>query len=124
MPSVQFYKLDFFASMLMVLNSAMNFIIYCSMSTPFKEAFVEQVCCPSLSRLRACFSPQAPPPTERAEVDLDDDLDEDEMPRNLEDNAIVLEEMKRDGSTSALDNLHTTRAEMEKGTLNFNSQII
>lgn len=43
-PSDSFYKLDFFARMFMVLNSAINFIIYCAVSTAFKEAFVEEIC--------------------------------------------------------------------------------
>ncbi len=36
MPSTEFYKLDFFARMLMVGNSSINFIVYCSISSPFK----------------------------------------------------------------------------------------
>ena len=35
-PSMDFYKLDFIARMLMVLNSSVNFVVYCSVSTPFK----------------------------------------------------------------------------------------
>ena len=33
---MDFYKLDFIARMLMVLNSSVNFVVYCSVSTPFK----------------------------------------------------------------------------------------
>ena len=36
LPTIQFYRLDYFARMLMVLNSAINFLIYCAVSTPFK----------------------------------------------------------------------------------------
>ena len=35
-PSIDFYKLDFFARLFMVVNSALNFIIYCAVSTPFQ----------------------------------------------------------------------------------------
>jgi hypothetical protein len=35
-PTMTFYKLDFVARMLMVVNSAINFIIYCAVSTPFQ----------------------------------------------------------------------------------------
>ena len=36
LPTISFYRLDYFARMLMVLNSAINFLIYCAVSTPFK----------------------------------------------------------------------------------------
>ena len=36
LPTIEFYRLDYFARMLMVLNSAINFLIYCAVSTPFK----------------------------------------------------------------------------------------
>ena len=38
-PSLNFYKLDFFARLFMVVNSALNFIIYCAVSTPFQVKF-------------------------------------------------------------------------------------
>jgi len=37
LPTISFYRLDYFARMLMVLNSAINFLIYCAVSTPFKK---------------------------------------------------------------------------------------
>jgi hypothetical protein len=35
-PSMEFYKLDSVARLLMVLNSAINFLIYCAVSTAFQ----------------------------------------------------------------------------------------
>ena len=35
-PSMDFYKLDFVARLLMVVNSSINFLIYCAVSAPFK----------------------------------------------------------------------------------------
>jgi hypothetical protein len=35
-PPIDFYKMDFIARMLMVVNSAINFLIYCAVSSPFQ----------------------------------------------------------------------------------------
>ena len=35
-PPIDFYKMDFVARMLMVVNSAINFLIYCAISSPFQ----------------------------------------------------------------------------------------
>ena len=35
-PPIDFYKVDFVARMLMVVNSAINFLIYCAVSSPFQ----------------------------------------------------------------------------------------
>ncbi|XP_059087359.1 FMRFamide receptor-like isoform X2 [Tigriopus californicus] len=40
-PSMDFYKLDFVARLLMVINSSINFLVYCAVSTPFKRAFYD-----------------------------------------------------------------------------------
>ena len=38
-PSMNYYKLDFFARFFMVVNSAINFLIYCAVSTTFQVIF-------------------------------------------------------------------------------------
>ena len=35
-PTMNYYKLDFFARFFMVVNSAINFLIYCAVSTSFQ----------------------------------------------------------------------------------------
>ena len=35
-PSMEFYKLDSMARMFMVVNSSINFLIYCAISSPFQ----------------------------------------------------------------------------------------
>ena len=39
-PSKSFYKLDFLARMCMVINSAINVIIYCLVSSPFQVKYL------------------------------------------------------------------------------------
>ena len=91
-PSLNFYKLDFFARLFMVVNSALNFIIYCAVSTPFQvkffciliqpynlvqneiqEAFLECLCpCYTWLKPWLCGS-QSPTPQTEEDEELEDE---------------------------------------------------
>jgi len=96
-PSMNYYKLDFFARFFMVVNSAINFLIYCAVSSSFQETFFDTV--PWMRRIKPALvnlfqmqeqviiipnnlgvqSPQIhsgpPPPLNSDEINEDDDED-------------------------------------------------
>ena len=73
LPPIHFYQLDFMARALMLLNSGINIIIYCAVSTPFQEVFAATFC-PCWKGLRARFRSLERVTTTGNDVEDDEDI--------------------------------------------------